>query len=121
LIRQNKIVIWDDTHLQPGSKWKEEIQAALARAKVAILLVSPHFLDSDFIAGHELPPLLKAAAERGLVIFQIHISPSLYSETELMQYQAANDPSSPLDSLTSPEQNRVLVTICQKLKIAATT
>jgi hypothetical protein len=35
-------------------------------------------------------------------------------------YQAANEISKPLDSLTPSEQNRVLVDVCRKIKAAAT-
>ena|SRR5947209_8607348 len=59
---------WADTQIQPGQDWFAQIQHALATAKVAIFLVSPAFLASEFIARHELPPLLEAAQREGVAL-----------------------------------------------------
>ncbi len=111
--------LWDDTKIKPGAKWKEEIQQALASATVAVLLVSPDFLASDFIAKHELPPLLEAAKQRGLKILWVPVSHSMFQDTEIAGYQAVRDPAQPLDSLHGSKRKQAIVAICETIKTTA--
>jgi TIR domain/Phage-integrase repeat unit len=118
LTREGKIKVWADTQIEAGNKWREDISNALATAKVAVLLVTQNFLASDFIASNELPPLLGAAEKEGLVILWIAVSSSMFKETAIEQYQAVNDPSRPLDDLTTAKQNKELTRIGEEIKKA---
>jgi hypothetical protein len=120
LIRKGIISIWDDTQIQAGDQWRNQVAEVLGNARVAVLLVSPDFLASDFIADHELPPLLRAAQDEGLRILWVLIRDCLFSETEIADYQAAHDLSRPLAKLTSAEVDTALVEIARKIKAAFT-
>jgi hypothetical protein len=120
-LRTGLIRAWNDTLIRPGEPWRDEIRRALAEARVAVLLVSPHFLNSEFIVTNELPPLLEAAKISGLKILWVPLSASSYDETEIGHYQAALDPSRPLDSLNAAEQSHAFVSLCKKIKAAVAT
>jgi hypothetical protein len=121
LVRGNVISVWDDRQIAPGTQWRKEIERALSATKVAVLLVSPEFLASDFIADHELVPLLKTAERNGVKIVWVCVSSCLYDETGIEAYQAAHDISRPLDSLNAAECNATLVSICREIKKASVT
>lgn len=97
------IEYWDDKRLKGGDKWKEEIEKAINKANVAILLVSTDFLSSDFIATDELPPLLRKAEEEGTRILPIIVAPCAFTLSELSEFQAINDPEKTLADLGDNE------------------
>lgn len=119
LEREKLISVWDDTRIRAGQPGREEIERALASAKAAVLLVSPDFLASDFIAQNELPPLLEAAKNEELTILWIAVRPSLYEKTPIKSYQALNnDPNRPLSSLRTADWEKELVEMCGKIESA---
>ncbi|HJQ25467.1 MAG TPA: toll/interleukin-1 receptor domain-containing protein [Blastocatellia bacterium] len=112
-------MIWDDTLIRAGNEWKKEIREALARAKVAILLITPDFLDSAFINEVELPRLLKTHVKKnGLTLLLIHVKESLYEQTELEPIQALNDPKLPLRRIDSSKRDAHWKRICLKISEA---
>lgn len=109
LERRGRIRHWDDTLITPGQLWEREIAAALERTRVAILLVSADFLASDFIARVELPRLLGAAEDRGVLIIPVVLDHCNFDRcAELAQFQAINSPARPLDTLGEPEYKAIL-------------
>ena len=108
---------WDDTLIEPGQNWFNEIKHALASAKVGIFLVSADFLASDFISEEELPDLLYAAEKRGTKIIPVIINPCRFLKTKgLADFQAANDPLNPLVNLTKGEQDAVFERVANQVE-----
>jgi internalin A len=113
------IVAWSDQQIGSGSQWLKEVQSALANSKVAVLLVSPDFIASDFIHERELGPLLKEAEGGGITILWVPIYPSAYKQTALEKYQAVLDPNKPLGSLRlKAKRDQAWVKICGEIKMA---
>lgn len=117
-MRKGELELWDDTRLKPGQKWFDEIRSALASCKVAVLLVSKEFLASDFIYREELPVILNAAERGEIKLLWVYLSPALYEETPIKDFQAAYDPTRPLASLSAVEQDDALKRIAIGIKSA---
>ena len=104
-VRAGTILSWADSHIKPGDDWYEKIQAALAEARVAVLLVSVSYLSSRFVDEVELPGLLAAAQERGLRVLPVILTPCSFALTPLGRFQAVNDPAEPLSGLSRHKQD----------------
>jgi hypothetical protein len=117
-LRSGSVSAWSDQQITAGQKWFDEIKTELGKGSVAVLLVSPDFLASDFIHEHELGPLLKEANSGGVRLLWVPIRASAYEETPLKHYQAVSPPDEPLEGQTKAERNKTWVRICKEIKDA---
>lgn len=108
---------WDDRRLRTSDKWKVEISKALNKATIAILLISPNFMASDFIINKELQPLLEHADKKGVKIMPVMVRPcATLEESGLYDYQAPNDPKQTLIEMTEGEIDRTLSKLVEDIK-----
>lgn len=120
-IRNDRIEYWDDRSIQAGDDWYKSIGSAVERARVALLLVTPEFLASEFIQKEEIPRISQAAIGGGLAILWLPVSgtftgPGRIPETSLLdRWQAICDPATPLADLDEAVQERVLLALCRRV------
>ena len=65
------IELWVDDRIAGGADWEEEIERAIEKAHVAILLISANFLISDFILRKEVRSFLERRKNEGLIVFPV--------------------------------------------------
>jgi hypothetical protein len=112
-----EIDVWSDKRLKPGDDWTREIEAALARSEVAVLLVSADFLASDFIVAVELPSLLQLAERQSCKVIPIIVGSCLFSSIQdLQRFQAINSPGNPLERMKRAQAEEALTQVASVIK-----
>jgi hypothetical protein len=98
LERAGFVEIWSDTTIAAGADWEGEIERALSSAKVAVLMVSPSFLASEYIWNKEMPRIV-AHIEAGMEALPLIIRPCAWKlAPELVRLQARPTGGEPLSS-----------------------
>jgi len=65
------IDIWSDDQIIGGNDWETDINEAISKSQLAILLISDNFLNSNFILGKEVPSLLQRRKSEGVTVFPV--------------------------------------------------
>lgn len=116
LERQGLVDCWSDKKIRAGDKWRTQVEENLDSAAVAILLVSADFLASDFIVNNELPPLLMRADAKGIRILPVILKPCGFHRDKVLQnFQAINDPKSPLLALDPIHQESLYDKVAEEV------
>lgn len=112
------IEVWDDTKIDAGQKWRLEIEQAIRRSRIAILVLTADFLASPFIQQAELPLLLEAAEADGATILCVYGSEVHLSgvASRLKQYQSVNKPELPLQALSKASRESVYVKLTSRVE-----
>jgi formylglycine-generating enzyme required for sulfatase activity len=99
LKRQGRIDPWDDRCIDGGEAWRENIRAAIEGCQLALLLVSPAFIASDFIYTEELTRLLERRERDGMRVVPIILRPCAWKHEQ------------PIESLQAwPEDGKAIIT-----------
>jgi hypothetical protein len=69
-----KLEVWDDRRIDGGGDWRAEIDEALNRCAVCVLLVSRHSLSSRFILDVEMKRMLERHQHDGTHLYPIVIT-----------------------------------------------
>ncbi|HEX3556514.1 MAG TPA: AAA family ATPase [Thermoanaerobaculia bacterium] len=79
---EGELAVWDDQRLVAGEEWWPEIEGAMNRAAVAVLLISKDFLTSGFIRGTEVPRLLARRQTEGLRVIPVFVHPCAWEAVD---------------------------------------
>src|SRR5688572_18583420 len=60
------VALWNDDQITGGSDWETDINDAIHKAQVAVLLITANFLNSEFILSKEVPAFLQRRKNEGL-------------------------------------------------------
>ena len=82
---------------------------------MALLLVSPSYLGSTFVADHEIPALIRAAEARRTRLTWVLLSEATYQSTRVAQLQAAHNLDHPLDTLKADDREHALTEIAANI------
>lgn len=75
-LEREGFVFWHDRELYASEIWNDRIKQEMARADIALILVSQYFLNSTYITDTELPTLLASRQAAGLAIVPLLVSAS---------------------------------------------
>ena len=79
-----RLVPWVDTQgLREGEEWQPQLEAALDRTSVAVILVSSASLASKFIRNVEIPRLIAARNTDGVVLLPVMVETCVYKASKL--------------------------------------
>ena len=117
LLLQGDLESWDDRRIRGGDDWLAEIEAAMNRAAVAVLLVSPDFLASEFIQYREIPNFLKRRQEEGLRVIPLFVRPCVWKAVDwLAALQGRPKDAKPLSTCRTSQADQHLADFALEIR-----
>ena len=90
----------------------------MAKARVAVLLVSQNFFSSAYIRDIELPSLVQYADAGSLKLVCVvvkDVDPGLVSRSGLSRFQFAFGPTKSLSSRRGPQREKAVIEVCMRI------
>ena len=114
ILAGSNLTVWWDAKLMPGQRWDESIRNAIETTKIAILLISPSYLVSQYTVNCELQNLLDWAAQNTIEIVPIIVEASeIKADSPLAKYQLFNPRNQSLNDLNNWQKERFFIDLAE--------
>lgn len=116
IAHENLVDVWDDTRVDPGQNRASRIQAEIAEAAIAILLVSSSFLASEQIRDTQLGALLSRNATDGMTLYPVIVKSCAWDQVPwLSSLSVRPNGGKPLASFTGAGRDQALTHIAREI------
>lgn len=96
VLKEQSIELWSDERIKPGDDWRLQLREALSSSRLAVLIITPGFLQSQFVLNHEVPTILRRNQTGGMLVLPLYWTACHYKILPWlseMQLIAANNES----------------------------
>lgn len=104
LRRSEKIEVWQDRQILPGSEWDEMINKELASADIILLLISVDFNNSQYIWDKELNIALERHKRNEARVIPVILRPCDWSDMPYAKLQALPTGAKPISTFTNTDE-----------------
>jgi internalin A len=118
LQRQRVIGTWHDRKILPGGDWDHEIARELEEASIILLLVSAHFLASDYCWERELARALERAERREATVIPILLRSCDWDGAPFCKLQGLPRDMRPINEW--PNRDAAWTDVAKKIRALAT-
>jgi hypothetical protein len=104
LQRQGLIDVWHDRDISAGKEWENVVKEELNVAQIILLLVSPHFIDSDYCYSIELKRAIERHDAGDACVIPIIIRPVNWKGAPFDKLQALPKNSKPVSRWSNRDE-----------------
>jgi hypothetical protein len=116
LREQGLLDLWDDRQIGAGEEWEQKINDAMNSASVAVLLVSPDSLTSQFILRQEVSRLLQRREQEGLLVYPVIVKSCAWQKVPwLSRMQVRPRDGKPLASFRGDRRDQAMSDIATEI------
>lgn len=109
--RKGRILKWHDRQIRPGEDWRQQIDERLNEARIILLFMSPHFIESRYCSEVEGQAAL-ARHERGeATVVPVVLRPCAWQESDFGDLQALPSDGRPITGW--PDRDEVCLEVAQ--------
>jgi hypothetical protein len=94
--RQKIITKWFDRKILPGQEWEDVIDKRIAQARIILLFISPHFIESKYCYNVEMKEALLRHEAKEAVVIPIILRPCPWHDAPFGQLQALPQDGKPI-------------------------